>query len=197
MRQKTRDAIQKAIFEAFFVVLAVVLALAANEWRQDRADRRQASAALGSIVEELRSNRAAVQDSLEYHSGRLDLIQRLESESRAPGIRDFPRGFINPARVFQTAWDAASETGALGHMDYSQVVELSRLYARQERYQAQEQAIGGLIYGELFRGGVGGILENYTNLASIIRTFLYRERQLVEFYDRTLAALGEPPPAAP
>jgi len=39
VREKTRDAIQKALFEAFFVVLAVALALAANEWRQERADR--------------------------------------------------------------------------------------------------------------------------------------------------------------
>jgi hypothetical protein len=41
MRENTRDATRQALFEVFFVVLAVVLPLAANEWRQNRADRER------------------------------------------------------------------------------------------------------------------------------------------------------------
>ncbi len=193
MREKTRDAIQKALFEAFFVVLAVALALAANAWLQSRAEREQARSALASVVEELKTNRSAVQESLDYHSGLLEMIRRLQQESSTPGRRDFPRGFVNPARIFQTAWDAATETGALAHMEYATVLELSKLYARQQRYEAQTSTAGEILYEEMFRAGVGGVLENYANLATIISTFSYREKQLVEFYDQTLSTLGAPP----
>ena len=196
MREKTRDAIQKALFEAFFVVLAVGLALAANEWRQSRADRQQARSALASIVEELKSNRAAVQTSLEYHTERLQLLGRLSGSGGVPDGRDFPRGFVLPAQIFQTAWESAGETGALSHMEYSTVLELSRLYARQERYESQAQSVGPILYGELFRGGVAGVLENHANLAALIGTFSYREQQQLERYDEVLASLGETAPAA-
>lgn len=193
MREKTRDSIQKALFEAFFVVLAVALALAANEWRQSRAAREQAVSALASVVEELKSNRAAVQDSFDYHSQRLQVLAKLQGDSSVPSGRDFPRGFVNPAQIFKTAWDAATETGAVAHMDYAIVLELSKLYARQEGYETQSKVTGEIIYRELFRGGIGAVLENYANLAVIIRTFSYREQQLLEFYDQTLVALGEQP----
>lgn len=193
MREKTSDALQKALFEAFFVVLAVALALAANEWRQARADRQQARSALASIVEELKSNRAAVESSRDYHRDRLQFIARLQRESAAPGPRDFPRGFVGPAQVFQTAWDAAGETGALAHMEYATVLELSRLYARQERYEIQAAAIGEVIYGELFRNGMAGVLENFANLSALIATFSYRETQLLERYDEMLTSLGHRP----
>ena len=52
---------------------------------------------------------------------------------------------------------------------------------------------GAITYEELFRGGVAGVSESYVNQAALIGTFSYRERQLLEFYDQTLAALGEPP----
>ena len=33
----------------------------------------------------------------------------------------------------ETAWDTAAETWALAHMEYATVLELSKLYARQQR----------------------------------------------------------------
>ena len=45
MRAETRAELRGALFEAAFVVLGVVLALAANEWREDVAHRRQAESA--------------------------------------------------------------------------------------------------------------------------------------------------------
>ncbi len=119
------------------MVLAVALALAANAWLQSRAEREQARSALASVVEELKTNRSAVQESLDYHSGLLEMISRLQQESSA----------------------------------------------------------GEILYEEMFRAGVGGVLENYANLATIISTFSYREKQLVEFYDQTLSTLGASPPA--
>jgi hypothetical protein len=57
------------LLEAAFVVLGVVLALGANEWRKSYVDRRNAEAALASIREELQANRTVVGESFDYHGG--------------------------------------------------------------------------------------------------------------------------------
>lgn len=189
MKAQTRHALTSALFEAFFVVLGVILALAANEWRQNVADREQGREALRSVVEEIRTNQGMVQEALDYHAGRMEMIGEAREGSAAPSARDFPRGFVSPARVFKTAWLAASETGAMSHIPYETVLELSRVYSHQDRYEAQARLAGELIYTELFRGGTDAILENHVNLASLIGTFRYREMELIDLYAAALAAL--------
>ena len=195
MNERTRHAITSAMFEAFFVVLAVVLALAANEWRQNRADREHAASALASVVQELQANRAAAEESREYHSGLMRMIFEARTESTRLDGRDFPRGFVFPARLFRTAWESAAETGVLSHMEYATVLELSRLYAQQARYEAQVKAISELIYGELFRKGASEMAEDAEGLASLIGAFSYRETELVSIYDEMLALLEAGPEA--
>lgn len=183
---------RSALFEAGFVVLGVVLALAANEWRQSVIDRRQGERALANIIEELEDNHIALAGSQEYHSGLMELIWSEHEEGWMPEPRkDFPRGFVNPARISRTAWRSASETGALALIDYETVIEISHVYAALERYEAQSLSIGELIYGKLFEGGHQSIVGNYRNLGSIISTFRYRENELLEVIDETLSSVQE------
>jgi hypothetical protein len=176
-----------AALEAGLGVLGVVLAFVANEWREHRAAVQRAEHAISSIVEELRVNREAVASSLEYHSGLLAAIEGARQSGVAPGIRTFSRGFISPARVYRTAWDSASATGALELVDYPTLLRLSRAYAQQGRYEAQSDSIGPLLYAEIYRGGTASVLANYLNLSALIRAFEYRERELLEVCDQTLA----------
>lgn len=48
--------IQTLLIEVFSIVLGVLLALAMNEWREQRAHQSQVKAALQNISHELRSN---------------------------------------------------------------------------------------------------------------------------------------------
>lgn len=189
MTSKTKDAVKSALFEAGFVVLGVILALAANEWRQDRADHQQSRQAVASIHEELKANRAAIAESMEYHLGLMEMLRAEHEEGWVPEARQFPRGFIFPARVARTAFDSASETGALAKTDFATVVKLSGIYAHQDRYEFQVRSIGEVIYTEMFRGGARAIAENYRNLTGIIGTFIYRESEVLALYDETLADL--------
>jgi hypothetical protein len=183
------DAVRAALLEAGFVVLGVILALIANEWRQDVADRHRADVALTSMVDELEANRAAVAASHDYHA---NLLRELAAATAGPPpIQVFSQGFVNPAQVLSTAWDTASQTGALEHIPYATVLQLSAMYERQDEYRNQAHTIGPIIYGEMFRGGAQAIVENYRNLASIIQTFLYREAQLIAAYDTTLDLLRD------
>jgi hypothetical protein len=193
MKNETRQAITAAVFEATLVVLGVVLAFAANEWREARAQREQGRQVLAAIVGELESNRAEVAASLEYHTGRLEMLRTEPGDGWEPAARDFPRGFIAAARVARTAWESASETGALVHLGFDVVHDLSDVYAQQQRYEVQAQAAGDIIYRELFHGGMEAILVNHSNLANLISTFVYREQQLLTVYDAALTSVDAGP----
>ena len=178
------------LLEAGFVVLGVFLALVANEWRADANAREHAEAARASIVEELETNRAAVAASAAYHEALVDSLgARMAPGSRAPSAALFSDGFVRPATVLTTAWDAANATDALGHMDYDDVLAFSRLYAMQERYATTAANTGSVIFGEIMARGVPGIAANYRNLIYLIGSFLYLERALLEEYGAVLARL--------
>lgn len=186
------------LLEAFFVVMGVVLALAANEWRQHRADARRAHTALEAIGEELEANREAVAQSLAYHFQLDDTLRafaRQASPDAHPDARTFARGFVAPASVLTTAWETAAATDAIGHMPYSRVVQLNRVYEQQRKYEAQAEVVGQIIYQQLFSQGFDQMLRHYRNLNTIVGTFWYRECQLLETYDTALDALGRPPRA--
>jgi type II secretory pathway pseudopilin PulG len=187
MRRNLRELVGPALFEATFVVLGVVLALAANQWREARQQRQRVSVATSAIAAELRDNRAAVVAASEYHSSMLDSLRVERAPSWRPSPFLFSRGFVSPAQLSSTAWQSAAAAGVVEHMPYQVVLRLSRAYANQGRYEHQAQSIGEVIYGELYRTGAQGITNNYRNLGNLIAAFLYRERQLMALYDSTLA----------
>lgn len=188
--------LRMALFESFLVVFGVVLAFGANEWREHRNRVAHAELALANIHEELRVNRAEVRRALAYHNQLRDTlyaISRMAAEARArgeaepyPDLGVFHGGFIAPARLLSTAWDAARETAALGDMRYDDVLAAARMYARQAQYTEQARTVGEVIYGEIIRVGMPGIMRNYENLTSIIAAFAFREQQLLEAYAELL-----------
>ena len=187
MRKNLRELAGPALFEATFVVLGVVLALAANEWRQSREERRRASVATTAIAAELQANRAALVTASQYHTQLLDSLRAQRPATWRPSPWMFPRGFVAPAQLSSTAWQSAADAGVVEHMPYKAVLRLSRAYADQSRYEHQAQTIGQVIYAELYRDGVEGITGNYRNLGNLIGSFLYREKQLIAVFDSTLA----------
>jgi len=180
-----RSWLPRVLVESVFIIFSVLVALAVDEWREARSNREQAAQAESAILEELRSNRALVDEALRYHSSLVDTLIAYARDARTPTVQTFPSGFVAPAQLSHTAWVSASETGALSHMDYHTVLRLSNLYAQQERYAEQGRSIGQLLYQEIYRGGTESIARNHRNLTGLIRTFVYREAQLIDSYDRT------------
>jgi hypothetical protein len=188
------------LLEALFVVLGVVLALGANEWREHINNVRHADRALESIQEELRTNREAVASALDYHLHLADTLRYFiphtdgSRPAQQPDNRLFARGFVSPATVLSTAWDVANVTDAVSYMGYDDVLLLSRTYASQQNYEHQAEQVGQLIYTRLFDEGHRGIYSNLANLQHIISTFWYRECQLLASYNEAFAHFD---PAAP
>lgn len=195
---RTRIDWRPILLEAAFVVLGVVLALAANELRQQHLDRRDAATALRSIREEVVANRGAVAEAARYHAQLTDTLTKLTRAGAAGGAdapssasmsRLFNRGFFHPATLLHTAWDAAAATDAVRHMRYHDVLQLAQIYEFQEGYRRQSENVGQLIYAQLYAQGFDGVAANYANFTSILAAFWYRECQLLHRYDELLAQL--------
>lgn len=189
MNQPTRDALRSALFEAAFVVLGVVVALGANEWRGARADRIQSEQAIETIIEEIQNNRATVAGSIEYHEGLLKELRAEHEPGWQPGFALFKRGFVSPATISRTAWESASETGALAKTEFGRVIELSSAYSLQQRYEDQTRIVAEILFAEIFHNGATAVLANYRNLTGTIESMVYSERKLVAQFDGTLAAI--------
>lgn len=185
-RPRWRELIGPALFEATFVVLGVILALAANEWREARQHRAEGAGARSAIANELRENRRLLDSSRTYHR---HLMQGIYGAPPSAPVQVtlFDRGFIMPAQVSTTAWEVASETGALAHIPYEEVLAISQVIALERRYDAMAVSTGQLLYSELYRLGPQGVTGNARNLASIIAAFSYREDQVIARIDSTLA----------
>jgi hypothetical protein len=182
--------VKGAVFQSLLVVFGVVLAFAANEWREAAAERREARIALEVIKEELSANRAAALASAAYHQERLALIEERARTGAGVELRDFPRGFLNPATLSTAAWTSAAETGSLANIEYDEIVRLSRIYEMQRAYRDETFTATGIIYQRMFDEGVESVPKNATGLVGLISAFLYREQALVKAYDSALTGEG-------
>lgn len=195
--RRTRIPWTKIVLEAFFVMLGVLLALIADEWRQNHDDKKRAERALISIVDELNLNRDAVAQSLDYHVKLTQQLRQFESEpGHEQALADprlFNKGFVHPAALIYTAWDSAQATDAVSHMPYERVLTLSGIYEQQHGYEAQSREVEQLIFGKLLNDGYESMLRNHANLLTVISTFWFRECQLLRTYDTVFERLGSAP----
>lgn len=184
------------LLEAFFVVLGVVVALAANEAREYYNRLDHGEVALNSITRELEENRIAISEAITYHLQLSDTLGTFQpalvsdgSKASYPDARIFSKGFIAPAALLSTAWEAANATDALRVMNYEKVLLLSRIYESQEEYMYQSQQSGDLIFNKLFNEGYLGMLKNYQNLSTLISSFWYQECGLLSSYNKLILEL--------
>ncbi len=182
------------VLESFFVVLGVVLALTANEFREAHNNAKRAEKALVSMLDELEANQTRIHASIDYHAYVMDTLRAFtraygETTGRYPSARLFHKGFLYPARLVSHAWEASSSTGVVEFMDYDTVLLLSQLYENQRGYELQSTAVAERIYERIFDQGVHGVAKNYVHLQSIIVTFIQRECELARRYQDTFSVL--------
>lgn len=182
------------LLEALFVVFGVVLALLANEWRQERELEAKASTALAGIRAEIDANRAEIETAFQYHRERMATVGRhLQSGSDEPLPEQvFDRGYIYASTLRSDAWHAAVNTDAISHFDYAQVLEISRLYAEQARYEKQSDHLAPMIYRTILEDGRGAMLQHPRRLLTLVGMMAYREEALLNAFEETLASLDAP-----
>lgn len=194
MGLKERIPVGRIALESLFIVMAAMVALFANSWREDRAAQERAAIALEAIEAEARANANALREAVEYHGQLLGRLYTHDGEE-APSMTVFSRGFVAPANLSRHAWQSAANTGALEAAPYQRVLELESAYQQQARYEKQVDIVSGEIYRLLFEGGTDRVQQAWRSLRSVVSTLVFRECDLIGSLSKRVE-LERPMPAA-
>ena len=178
----------RVLVESVLIVFSVLVALAVDEWRDERALRSRSREAIAAITAEINANKIAAQNAKDTH-------QRIHDDLAAlPPDADYKAGLFQPARLLQTAWVTARDTGSLAPLPLEAVLELSRLYERQAIYMALSNEIVTDTFVDLRRRGLETVLrESRPGFGALTREFQGREQGLIEAYDAALKTLASLP----
>ncbi len=179
------------LVESVLVVGSILLALALDEWNEDREFEDLASRSLVNFEREIQQNRLRVEDVTLFHAGLRDVLANMDASGGAvptTTIRNIMEGF-QPALLVSTAWETAVATGALGYMDYDVVAGLSLTYNMQERLVTLNQSgLNDLLVGG-FRSGEADLLVYAAN--RYMRELTEAEQRLQGVYDLVLGLIAE------
>lgn len=107
--------------EIFSIVLAVLLALGVNEWREARNNQQLAKTALRSVAEEARSNRSILKKRIAAHERLVDRLNNAQAayfqgEPFADSLNSLDLGLFVMRR---SAYESARASQALPHIDFA------------------------------------------------------------------------------
>jgi len=177
--------------ESVLVVGSILLALACDEWSEDREYQDLADRSLSNFEREIELNRVRVEDVTLFHAGLRDLLANMDAGAAAvpaTTIRNIMEGF-QPAILVNTAWETAVATGTLAYMDYDVVSGLSLTYNLQARLVALNQSgLNDLLVGS-FRSGETDLLVYTAN--RYMRELIEAEQGLEGVYELVLGLIAE------
>ncbi|GAC1650929.1 MAG: hypothetical protein NVS4B3_10520 [Gemmatimonadaceae bacterium] len=206
-------SLRRLAIEFATLVVGVLLALAAEEWRIGREHQAVAATAVDGVRLEVAANRVIVQKRSPYHRAMLDSVRLMEQRlilKYPGGMRLRPgahlssfneMGFMNGLALSPppttTAWQTLLNTNTLPFVNYRITSALSRTYAKQEELRDQTTTMANEL--PLF---VSGIVGDKPVIAMIVldanlNDLVLREGELLKAYDSLLGVIGEPRPRHP
>lgn len=141
-KNTTSDWLPRVLFESFLITISILVALALDEWRENRQDEEAIQQALSNFVSELQRNQARIEDTAPFNRGLLEVL-RNRFDSKDIGTVDDYVNMVEsyaPADLRTTAWETALATGSLAEMEYDLVSVLSFTYGKQADYQVATQS---------------------------------------------------------
>jgi hypothetical protein len=129
--------LSRVLFESALITISIVVALALDEWRDNRQDQQIVEHAMENFLAEVRLNKARVEDSLPFNSGLRDVLAMRHASGDIGTVAEFVSMVesYTPDVLQVTAWETAVATGALSKMDYDLVSAMSLTYSLQNRYE--------------------------------------------------------------
>ncbi|MEM1176746.1 MAG: hypothetical protein AAGM22_00250 [Acidobacteriota bacterium] len=185
----------RLVGEALWIVLAVLLALAADQWRENKANQKLADKALRGIVEEIQSNRGMVLYFLPRHREIQDALPESHEDWTQPSLEDEDSRF-DPIVLRDTAWRTALETNALVHMDYQTVRQLTEVYTFQRAYNDLTRDLLRSVFDLEFHDPKR-LEAQFAATKFALYIFVENEEALVEAYDRALGEIEITPTPRP
>jgi hypothetical protein len=185
-----RHVLRPVVRDVLLLLAGVVLAVAADQWREARAERRRVSMAIASIRVELIDNLARVDSARAHHLLMADTLGAYLRRRESPPERVYFGGMLQPASVLSTAWQTARETGALSELPYDLVLRLAPVYETQETYRALGESLAhGVMLEVPRRGAMAVFRDGFANFILIEQDFANREAVLARRYRNAVATL--------
>jgi hypothetical protein len=133
-----RKRLPDLMVEAGMIFLAVVLALAAEEWRENRDRQALADRALNSVVEEVRSNLEELERAAPANIERLEAARAvLEAMEAGDESGNVDIG-LEVSLLSTAAWQSAQMSQAVHYFDLDAMRQLSEVYEIQEMYDRMQ-----------------------------------------------------------
>ncbi len=159
--------------EIVAVIVAILLALAINEWWEDHERTQRKEELTGKLYAELQENLSRLQESHAHHSSQLQLIQNSINDRPNLTTEDYDnvhrelyrRGVFKPALLTDTNWEIAKLTDLISYMDMEDLQAFTRIFALQQMHKDQWEQ---------------------NSQAQVFADTLEDPRKLVEFYANTL-----------
>jgi hypothetical protein len=166
------------LLEFVVIIMGVLVALAANEWRESRADDTLVATVLTAVRAEVAANREELGRAIALRE------QQIEDVRNGEGV-SLQAGFLRDA-----AWGTAQATGAAALLDFRVASALSEIHESHLDYQRTVDSARELIYfaevlGPLFLENPSP--EDFRGFTSVLSDMLEQERGLLALYEQ----LGE------
>jgi len=142
---RLREKLPELLLEAVSVVFAVIVALAVDEWWEDRENLAQAGRALDAIVAEVEGNRDELLRARDENEAHMEQSVRVARTGEL--VEDMTLGY-QYALLSDAGWETARLTQATHFMPLATVQRISQAYAIQELFQtSQDQVLGVILNG--------------------------------------------------
>lgn len=141
----SRRRLPDILLEAGMIFLAVLLALAAEEWRETRDRQALADRALAAVVEELRSNAEELEETGLRNAERIESARVILQQLEAGEERLEADVGLEVALLSAAAWQSAQMSQAVQYFDLEVMRQLSEAYEIQDLYdRLQTRAIDAM-----------------------------------------------------
>lgn len=135
-RHIERHGWKRLVFEVFLLVASAMLALAVNDWNNDRERDKLAHRVLEELKLEVAQNRESIDSTLDYHE-KMTAGFHASLDALAKGETwNYPDTFEGLRQILfqRTAYDSALLSQTLPHLRPGTLSALSALYTQQEEY---------------------------------------------------------------
>ena len=191
----SRRSLGRLLLEVFFIMLGVMVALAGNEWRENRALAKRTNAALENIRLEILRNQQTVQLRLPYHKAMSDsihanyrIVREIYFENVDVARLGMARGLFFES-LYNAAWQTALTSQILPNVDYETLTLLATIYQTQDELKEVENQFSSILF--LPANMEKGKAYNALRLSEpFINGVVKHEGELLSIYDTALRRLN-------
>lgn len=153
-RERLRDKLPEILIEAASVVLALLLALAVNDWRDREQENERAAIAREAIVAELRANQQEIESA---HLALTRIVASLQGamDDSKPAAHELNVD-MGISLLSAAAWRAALATQAVRRIDFAWMTRIAKVYELQDNFLRMQNVAVDQLSGLPLGGGASG-----------------------------------------